>query len=318
MASVKTVFITDKNFMFQTAITIWSIIQNKRAETKLDIYIILAECEDGASTFFDKMKATNVSFHFVEASLEKYKSINQLAHISRAGLVKFDISELIPGEERLLYLDGDLIVRSDLTDLYSMDLSGCVIGGVKSLDMLYDNTEMINSGVMLIDTKAFREGNYSQKMLETRISLGDRKSMDQQTINIVLKGKIKFLPIKYNLVSEKIVGSERINYDIEKLNKLYDSNYGSNNEMAEKAAIIHFATAGKPWKYTFVPFADEWYGYFRSSPYSDIKLKRLNRIQSLIMGGVTALKNKGIKGVVRRAMYLLRRRFKGNDYERWG
>ena len=58
----------------------------------------------------------------MRASLDQYRDIKQLAHISIACLLKFDICELIPSYEKLLYLDGDIIAKDDLTELYETDL----------------------------------------------------------------------------------------------------------------------------------------------------------------------------------------------------
>ncbi len=142
--------------------------------------------------------------------------------------------------------------------------------------------------------------------------------MDQQTINIVLNGKIKFLPMIYNCIPEKLIGPERVSYPTEKVNRLYDTNYDTNEKIIDAASIIHYATAGKPWKYSFVPCADEWYRYFKSSPYASENIYRMNRLHALINGGINAMKSRGLKGVLERAIDLLKERFRGNDYEMWG
>lgn len=316
--NIPIVLITDDNYMLQTGVTIWSLIKGKKATTKYNIYIILADCKKDAKKFFDRLLVAGIEIHYIKRDLKIYSSINQLAHISRACLLKFEIAELIKDYDKVLYLDGDLHIRGDLSELYCVDLEGNVIGAVKSLDMLFDKKEMISAGVMLIDTKVFREENYAHKLLKTRISLGDQRSMDQQTINIVLEGKIKYLSTRYNCIPEKLLGEEKKSYIIQELNDLYETSYSSKRQMVDDAVIIHYATAGKPWRFTFVPCADEWYDCYQSSPYSGIRIKRRNRVQALIHGGIETLKQNGIKGVIKRILQLVGLHLKKQEYKKWG
>lgn len=62
--------------------------------------------------------------------MDKYKDIKQLAHVPLASLLKFDICDLIPQYDKLLYLDGDIIVRQDLSELYQTDLNDNYVAGV--------------------------------------------------------------------------------------------------------------------------------------------------------------------------------------------
>ena len=312
------VFITDKNFMLPVGVAVYTLLTNKKADTLYDIYVIMVDSTEEDSMFFNRINTGESKINFLYVSTEKYACINQLAHISRAGLVKFEIAELLPEYDRVIYLDADIMIRSDLSDLYDADLGDAVIGGVKSLDMVYDDTPMINSGVMIINTQMFRDGAYSQKLLEKRIELGDRRSMDQQVINIVFKDKIAYLPVKYNCVAEKILGNEKKRYPIAALNEIYASKYENNDRLVDDAVIIHYATTMKPWKYTFVICGDEWYGMYSKSPYNTETLKRLTRSKSMINGAITRFKKDGIKGVIERINEKIKDRTKGVEYEKWG
>ena len=61
--------------------------------------------------------------------------------------------------------------------------------------------------------------------------------------------------------------------DVAKINKLYGSSYTSLQDLVDKAVIIHYASGEKPWRYTFRPWAKEWYKYYMMSPYKNVEFK---------------------------------------------
>ena len=44
-----------------------------------------------------------------------------------------------------------------------------------------------DAGIVVFNAERIRQENLSKKLYETRIALGDRASMDQQTFNIICK-----------------------------------------------------------------------------------------------------------------------------------
>jgi lipopolysaccharide biosynthesis glycosyltransferase len=124
---------------------------------------------------------------------------------------------------------------------------------------------------MLFNAKRIRDEKLNIKMREIRRSLGDRSSMDQQTYNIATGKNYKYVDIKYNCVPPRILGMQA--GDLAKINKLFGSDYRSLQEIVDKAVIIHYASGEKPWKYTFKPWAKEWYKYYMMSPYKNVEFK---------------------------------------------
>ena len=127
------VMISDDNFVMQTCVAITSLCKNKKSATMYEVFIVMAECSEESARTFRQMEKEGCAITLVHASLEKYRDIKQLAHISIACLLKFDICELIPQYDKLLYLDGDIIVRGDLTELYDTELEDHYAAAVKEL-----------------------------------------------------------------------------------------------------------------------------------------------------------------------------------------
>lgn len=313
------VFITDENFIMQTHIAIKSVIENKKAETEYDIFIVMAECPEKKKKELEILQTKQVSVHFVSASLEDFRDIKQLAHIPIACLLKFNICELVPQYDKIIYLDGDICVRGDLTDLYRVELADNYAAAVPSLENIFTKKDNINAGVMLFNAKKMREDKMAVKLLEVRKSLGDRGSMDQQTFNLVISDKMGKIPCKYNCIPSRLFGNEKKVYGIDDLNALYHTDYRTKKDMLDDAVVIHYATGEKPWKYTYIPCADEWYAYYGNSIYKDRKLKRDTFLTAHAKGFFNVLKKKGIRGVLNRLYYYTLGRKKVDDtIKNWG
>lgn len=293
---IPVVLISDDNFIMPTCVAITSLLVNKAPDTNYDIYIIMAECSAGSFEKIEELKGFGSPINLVRASLDAYRDIKQLAHISIACLLKFDISELVPAYDKLLYLDGDIIVRGDLSDFYNTELGNHYAAGVKELANMDEETGNVNAGIMLFNAKRIRDEKLNLKMREVRRSLGDRGSMDQQTYNIVTGKDYLYQDIKYNCIPPKVI--ELATGRIERLNQVYGSNYKGPQDVIDHAVIIHYATGDKPWKYTFRPWAKEWYKYYMLSPYKNVEFK-LRGIWEYRWDKLTsAVKEQGIGGVL--------------------
>lgn len=293
---IPVVLISDDNFIMPTCVAITSLIVNKAPETEYDIYIIMAECSDESYAKIQELNELGTRVNLVRASLDEYRDIKQLAHISIACLLKFDVSELVPDYDKLLYLDGDIIVRGDLSELYNTELGDSYAAGVKELGNITEETGNVNAGIMLFNAKRIRDEKLNIKMREIRRSLGDRSSMDQQTYNIATGKNYRYVDIRYNCVPPRILAMQP--GDVAKINELYGSNYSSLQDVIDKAVIIHYASGEKPWKYTFKPWAKEWYKYYMMSPYKNVEFK-LRGIWSYRFDKLCKnIKEKGITGII--------------------
>ncbi len=77
--------------------------------------------------------------------------------ISYAAYFRYFIADEV-SEDRVLYLDSDMIVHDKLDDLFSLDLQGYAIAAVQDHDM-NGLVSTFNSGMLLIDIKKWRENN---------------------------------------------------------------------------------------------------------------------------------------------------------------
>lgn len=316
--TIPVVFITDENFIMPTGVAIWSLGESKKPETEYLVYVVMAECSEKSRTEIMKAEREGVRIQMVEVSLDMYRDIKQLSHIPISCLLKFNICDFIPSQDKLIYLDGDILVRGDLTELYQIPLGDNVIAGVPELMMLQEKKKLINAGIMLFDAKKMREEGLAEKLAAKRRELGDRGSMDQQTFNLLLSDRTGTLPVKFNCIPNKLFGTERKNYPLEKLNALYHTTYETKRKLLDDAAILHYATGGKPWKYSYISCADEWYQSFLKSPYGSLRLKRKGALRAHAEGIIRNLGQGGIRAVLKRAAWYIDALRGKNQFKEWG
>lgn len=251
------VFICDNNYALPTRTAINSVIKNKKQETELKIYIIGVELNEQNKNSFYKFNMPNVKIIFLEQD-DVYKNLGpQHKHVSKAALLKFNIPQLI-NEERILYLDGDIIVSDDLSDLYHTDISeyyAAVIQDYFSIIIKEDNKRIgtenyFNSGVMLLNLAKMRKDNISENLLTYKRNQKDIYYMDQDAFNYIFDKKVTFLNYKYNFLNKYEETEQEIFKNI-------------------KPVIVHYADS-KPWNNINATNAGLWLQYVLPEDLGDV------------------------------------------------
>lgn len=255
------VMICDKNFIMQTEVALMSLKINKRKDSFYNIFVVMVDADFDLTTFMQKMCNEYFRIQILHVTVEKYKIIRQLAHVPLASLLKFDICDLIPYYNKLLYLDGDIIVRDDLSDLYHIELADNYVAGVPHSLGIVTKEKKLNGGVLLFNAEKIRNEKLRDVFLSTRQSLGERKSMDQETFHVVFGEKKIYIHPKYNVMVDKI-DYEKKYYSLRDYNTFFNTSYKSRKEIFDRAVILHFTGNVKPWKYKFGKCTKEWYKYY--------------------------------------------------------
>ncbi|HGD1564069.1 TPA: glycosyltransferase family 8 protein, partial [Streptococcus agalactiae] len=168
---------------------------------------------------------------------------------------RYFIPEVIH-EDKVLYLDCDMIITSDLTSIFTLDISKYSVAAVRD-DLLeeYDGKEdYFNSGLLLINNIFWREQGISQRLLDyTRENQGALQYHDQDVLNDVLCDNWLELDETYNYHT----GADM-------LYNLFQQSERQLNRRKDLPKVIHY-TATKPWKYleTSVRWRDIWWEYNR-------------------------------------------------------
>ncbi|KZX12196.1 glycosyltransferase family 8 protein [Methanobrevibacter curvatus] len=277
---VPIVFITDENYVIPTSVSIVSLITNKNKSTFYDIFIIADNLTLKHKEKLISMQNSDVRINIIDFSSEKFEKMHvfkekALCVATKAALLKFEIPNIFPSEDKILYLDGDIIVKKDLKELFSKNIEKYYVAAVHDTGKLYSNRQHLeiptyfNSGMMLLNLEYLRKDNISNLLIKTKKELKDMNLMDQNVFNIVLHDeKVKLIDIKFNFLLINLHRAKK-KYKFEQINSLFRTSYQNLEDIEKKAVIIHFASADKPWKYTDGLYSKEWYSYFKNSPFKN-------------------------------------------------
>lgn len=224
------------------------------AEEKLDIYVIHSDLtEDNVRLLDSFVTKHGGEFHLITISADTFGQAYTSIHITKEAYYRLLAQELLPQSvEKVLYLDGDIVVTRSLKGLYDMpfvDETGkenyfvvCEGPGVSRREWgVYDNLGIpheypyFNSGVLLMNLKLLRS-NFDVDILFNFIANhGENlKYHDQDTLNALFYDKVIYAD--WHIYNQTI---------------LHIRNKAEAQLRLKDAAVIHYAGSDKPWKHDY-------------------------------------------------------------------
>lgn len=232
---------TDDNFSKYCQICIHETILHKKEDTSIHFYVLGDKLSD-TSVFEMFNEIPNITVTVIPVNSSKIVDPN-FKYRFCPGLTTFAryvITELeeLKDIDRVLYLDSDIIVKGDLTELYNIDLENNPIGGVKNPWIIYTNrvTDTINAGVLVMDLVKLREDNFAKKCITNTLN---NKTNDEVIINGIYSRKIKFLSVIYNFPYSLVIRKAPRMCDINTYIEHYNVPYKSMKELIENAVVLH-------------------------------------------------------------------------------
>jgi len=241
---IPVVLITNEGFAPYCATVMASILRNSVANTEVSFYILTTGLPQVIKDrFYGLKEIKECSVEFVHINREDFNGFPICHHIQVESYYRFKLFSSFPDLNKVLYLDSDVVVLGDLTDLFEINIdeycAGMAIDAVKNIGEIIPNvnkklhrppnSDYFNSGVMLVNLKKCREYNIEQKLFEW--VNGNREKLtwaDQDVLNVVLSGLIKEIPEEFNVQL---------------------SFRNTNVRLAElsEPKTIHYCGANKPW-----------------------------------------------------------------------
>ena len=169
-------FSPDDNYVMPTLVAVTSLLENRVEEVTIHLLYI-----DGC--------LSNNNLRLLRKAVEKYGAIFNVVSIPytmlegypklRHGLsayIRILMPHLLPNLDKIIYLDGDVVVEKPLSDLYHLDLEGASWAAVADLKPFFtpgyveeigfdqDIHRYANSGVMLLNLDELRKNNINAKV----------------------------------------------------------------------------------------------------------------------------------------------------------
>ena len=170
------------------------------------------------------------------------------------------IPVMFPEYDKAVYIDSDVVLNDDVGKLFDIDIGDNFIGACNDLSIAdtpplvaytenavgVKANEYINSGVLLMNLKKFRDAGFEEHFLNLLTTYHfDTIAPDQDYINAICNGKIYYL------------------------NEKWDAMPNDARPRLEHPMLIHYNLFAKPWCYDGIQYADEFWYYAKDSGYFD-------------------------------------------------
>lgn len=201
---------------------------------------------------------TEVEWHTVD--LSRFSGAKRSRWGSAANYMRLMAPELLADAERAIYLDGDVLARRDLSELWSMssDLGDYPVLAVRdyeaeTLDAALGGTiatelgiaagaAYLNSGVMLMNLDRWRSTGLAMQVVRIATERRDLLKMsDQDALNVALAGNWAKADDSWNVMTCCIRPY------LARRGVLPEDHGEGERELVEHAAIVHYCGPFKPW-----------------------------------------------------------------------
>lgn len=252
----KIFFSVDKNYVPQLKVALCSILENCKNPKEIEFIVLnsgeIEKEEIKEIKNFVKNYSSKVIFYKVKK--EKYQKLDprkRLSHLSSAAYYRLEIPKICKNE-KVLYLDCDLVILGNVIDLWKFDLKNKTIGAVLDYYLAFvENKREFNSGVLVIDCKKWNKRKYNKKIINF-IKNDKKLSLDQEILNKIIKDDWYELPLEWNRQKR----AYESNHKEMKITKEYYK------KIIKNPKIIHYTGRIKPWHYRYIFPDKKYYLYY--------------------------------------------------------
>ncbi len=247
---------TDKRFVMPTGVMMYSLCSNNQdADVTFHVVCSINVSDKDKSDLcgvVSKFSRKAILFYDIDQNfVEKIPAITNRPDITITCYYRLFLTEILPETiNRVLYLDGDVIVRDSLLPIWDIDISNYPLAAATDCMVAIEPEEFdrlgypmsygyFNSGVCLINLDYWRKHNCLKDFVLLLNKEDEFRYYDQDVLNILFHTSKLNLPIKYNLLS--------IYYY--KNPKLSGTKYATEiSDALKQSVVIHYAGSGdKPW-----------------------------------------------------------------------
>jgi lipopolysaccharide biosynthesis glycosyltransferase len=250
-------FVADDRFAMPLAAAIASVITNFKKGQKLDVFIVDAGVsrrdKDRIAQLEDR-KQVNIKWLYPSKSQRDLLKSLPYGYCGRPPYYKMFLPELLgPEYPRIVYLDSDVIVEADITEIWESALgenyvlavqdlinpfvsSPCGLKKWRELNRRADD-ELFNTGVLLINAAKWQKENIGHRLVEyLRSNYRYVLLCDQDAMNAVFQNKWGRLNARWNVLPFMNKASRH-----SLLNKK------SHEDLIMHAHVLHYCGSSKPW-----------------------------------------------------------------------
>lgn len=283
--SVHIALCADKNVIRSLGVTMYSILKHSHKSSMFHIFYNGILEQEEVKRFEQLIDNCNAACNIYSMNNTFFSTLHHNERISVTAYYRLMVPYILSDYDvsRVLYLDTDILCIQNISNLFSVDLKNKLAYVVRNSKYMQDSqvkyrisiginpNEYFNSGVLLLNIRPYIEQDIGNKALQLATS-NSFIEMDQDILNILLKGKVIFDSEYFYNFTMQVHDDEwkpdwkdkikLIHFTSDKKPwKLYTSNWGENKKAIQDT--VH------SWKY---PYFKLWRQYASESPWKDVPL----------------------------------------------
>ena len=291
---VPVVFAADNNYVPMLTTTIDSMLANASKDYFYDIVVIedgiTGENKEQMAQYFSRYNDVSVRFFGAGALISGYDLTTSNEHISKETYYRFLIQDILPYYGKVLYLDSDLIIEGDVSELFELNLGDNLLAAAHDVDYMgnlnmpdgkrMEYTEEVlkmekpfdyfQAGVLVLNTAEMRKLHSVEEWLEIA-SNPDYIYNDQDILNAHCQGRVKYLGYEWNVMHD--CGGRVSNV----FSFAPASAFDAYNTSRSSPKIIHYAGFEKPWIMPECDFAEHYWKYARKTPFYEKLIAQISK-----------------------------------------
>lgn len=273
---VPVVFACNEKYAPYLSVAIASLIFNSSPSASYDIRILYSALPEKVIATIEKQATANCKITFVPVAhlVQEIRTKGYISsHITHESYYRVLVAKLMATCERVIYLDCDIVINSDIALLARVELFGNIIGAVENPPVSPDYMKGIfanfphrpekyfNAGVLLINNAEFIAQDINSRFLDLVFSDRKFRCHDQDILNIICEGKIYELDPTWNWQWQYFYKEQYIHSGREM--------FAAHARSFARPALVHFNSDIKPWQQNDGHFAPMFWFYARFSPWFD-------------------------------------------------
>ena len=276
---IPVVFSVDNHYALYLSVTIRSILEHSSPKNDYELIVMEEDLSESNKQLIASVieGKNNFSIHFQHITLFENHERNLFqtaSYISSITYCRLFIADLLKDYNKIIYLDSDLIIKKDLSNLFEIDVENSYLAAghewiclsrsfrrylKASLRLRVPCEEYFAAGHLVMNLKKIRNDQLLQKFMQVLQEKKHLRAADQDVLNLVCQGMVVFLPPEWNICW----------HWKECLSPCLLEKYHAYGSPGTRPALIHYASDRKPWNSPEKELADQWWLYANMLPFKE-------------------------------------------------
>lgn len=264
-------FAIDDGYTPFLAVALHSLIDNASKEYNYCIKVLHTNVTEEHMKQIKTYENEYVNIEFVDLNyyIEKVKDkLYTRDYYTNTTYFRLFLPELYPQYNKALYLDSDIVVLGDISELFNTDMGTNLIAAapddiIQCNKVFQDYAELVvgvdsyknyfNAGVLLMNLDQLRKFKFQEKFIHLLTTVKYSVAQDQDYLNRLCKGRVTLIDHKWDCMP--LVNNETKREDIK---------------------LVHYNFAYKPWHFEDVLYKEFFWKYAEKTQYYEQILKIKN------------------------------------------